>query len=90
MLGKSDFPFLGINKKLTDFLEKQSELKIKEKVKDAAINEWAFKLDMVSNDQIRTKNTDENFDYAMLLVQGLMKLGIDTQEAKVESVPDRT
>jgi hypothetical protein len=39
MLGKSDFPFLGINKKLTDFLEKQSELKIKEKVKDAAINE---------------------------------------------------
>ena len=50
MLGKSDFPFLGINKKLTYFLEKQSELKIKEKVKDAAINEWAFKLDMVSND----------------------------------------
>ena len=45
---------------------------------------------MVSNDQIRTKNTDENVDYAMLLVQGLMKLGIDTEEAKVKLVPDRT
>lgn len=67
MLGKSDFPFLGINKKLTGFLEKQSELEIEVKVKDATINERAFKLAMVSNDQIRTKKTDENVDYAMLL-----------------------
>ena len=67
MLGKSDFPFLGIKKKLTGFLEKQSELKIEEKVKDATINERAFKLAMVSNEQIRTKKTDENVNYAMLL-----------------------
>ena len=67
MIGKSEFPFQRINKKLTGFLEKQSELNIEEKIKGVTINERAFELAMISNDRIRIKKTDEAVNYAMHL-----------------------
>ncbi len=67
MVGKSEFPFLRINKKLTGFLEKQSELNIEEKMKGATVNERTFKLAMISNDHTIIKKTDETINYAMHL-----------------------